>query len=419
MLNHNKHYSLRASVIFIAILSFSFPFTGAGLHNLLFWLAIIFFGLSGNYRQATKLVRDEPVIRSGLFLFGFLSLSLIWHGASAESFAWLMKYKEFLLLPILVSILSQKNSQNLVFTSFLIGLLLTLYASYFIYFDLFRPNGNWNSLNARILHGLQMNVLLSFALYQIISKQKWRIFWSITSLLIITNLIIMEPGRTSQIMLVLNTLFFVFLIGKKINLAKKIVMLLAILTVSVLVAKYTDMRTLNNISHFDSSSITFSYGKSSTLPYPHNVFEDHLSIRNLDNRAAFYINGLHLIINKPFGGYGLGNTGLAYEKLKNAQATYGMQDIYPTTVNLHQQLLQISTEVGLLGGVLFVLFVYRLLRFAIEAKNPLVFSVFLITAIQTSFNSSFLDHGDGWVLMLIIALAISYKNSMAKSTSGF
>ena len=222
MLNHNKHYSLRVSVLFIAILSFSFPFTGAGLHNLLFWLAIIFFGLSGNYRQATKLVRDEPVIRSGLFLFGFLSLSLIWHEASAESFAWLMKYKEFLLLPILVSILSQKNSQNLVFTSFLIGLLLTLYASYFIYFDLFRPNGNWNSLNARILHGLQMNVLLSFALYQIISKQKWRIFWSITSLLIITNLIIMEPGRTSQIMLVLNTLFFVFLSGKKLTWQKKL-----------------------------------------------------------------------------------------------------------------------------------------------------------------------------------------------------
>jgi len=196
-------------------------------------------------------------------------------------------------------------------------------------------------------------------------------------------------------------------------------MLLAFLTVAVLVAKYTDIRTLNNDSHIDISSIISSDGKSSTLPYPHNVFEGHLSLRNLDHRAAFYINGLHLIINKPFGGYGLGNTGLAYEKLKNAQATYGTQDIYPTTVNLHQQLLQIITEVGLLGGVLFVLFIYSLLRLALETRNPLVFSVFLITVIQTSFNSSFLDHGDGWVLMLIISLVITYKNSITKSIKDF
>ena len=387
----NKNWSL----IFLSLLAIFFPFTGAAAHNILFWLAVISFCFSISFYKNLKVVIKNPVSQLSLIIFFFMSISLIWNGYSANAINGLLKYKEFIFIALLPAAMLNKKTAQMITVFFITGLLLALIASYLIYFDLFRPNGHYNSFSGRILHGLQMNVLLLFLLYQVFIKKRNQIISIIISLLIIANITIIEPSRTAQItMLSVEFLFIViYLIDNPIRDEIKILTIpLLFIVFTVAVFNFASIKTLTKINELP--------------PDLHEITEKDL--RNSDPRAAFYLNGLNLIAKKPITGFGLGNIEEPYQSLRKEQISQKNEDKYAVTNNLHNQFLQISVEIGVIGGLIFSIFVISTLF--TEANIALKSGIFLITLISNAFNSSFLDHGDGWILLLTLSLLIAHSS---------
>jgi len=393
----NPDKAFIVSGFLLCALAFLFPLTRAGLQNAILFFVLLTFLISKERGRLLSIYKTNITAKIGALLFSYLALSVLWNGISEDTFKFLLKYREFILIGILVALLTNEFIFKLTYRAFLLGLILTLVASYLIYFDLwFWRNGVWNSLHARIFHGLQMNILLLVCLYQILIKRKHSAF-SVTILVaIVINLIFVEPGRNSQLTMLILLAFFgvIYLFQSGGRKAATIFGILIAFTSLSMAFKEADVRLLDNQSKMHDALNTM----------------DEKKIRNLDIRAAWYINSLHLIFESPISGYGLGNTKTPYKQLKKNQGYYKQQDVYPAPDHVHNQFLQTSLEAGIMGGILFTIFLISIL-FLKHISPSLKIGVFIITALSNLFNSSFLDHGDGWILMLVISLLIAKSGS--------
>ena len=393
----NPDKAFIASGVLLCALAFLFPLTRAGLQNAILFFVLVTFLISKERGSLLSIYKTNITAKIGALLFSYLALSILWNGISEDTFKFLLKYREFILIGTLVALLTNEFIFKLTYRAFLLGLILTLVASYLIYFDLwFWRNGGWNSLHARIFHGLQMNILLLICLYQILIKKKYSAF-SVTILVaIVINLIFIEPGRNSQLtMLILLAFFGVIYLFQSGGRKAATIFGILIAFISLFMAfKEADVRLLANQSQMQNAINTMN----------------EREIRNLDVRAAFYINGFRLLSERPLSGYGLGNTKQPYQQLKDSQKRNNEQDVYSAPNHVHNQFLQISLEAGIMGGILFTIFLISIL-FLKHISPALKIGIFIITALSNLFNSSFLDHGDGWILMLVISLLIAKSES--------
>jgi len=383
------------SIYSLATVTFLFPFTGAALHNILLFLTIAFYYFSRKKITYLELFKQSPTVKLGLILFVYLFASTTWNNFDAQAISALFKYRIFILIGFLAALLYSKQNFRIVYLSLTAGLLLSLASSYLIFFDIFpKPEGVWNSLSGRILHGLQMNVLLILALHQLFIKKKRQVLLSFLIITIILNLIFIEPGRTSQ--LTTFTIIFLFFSSYLKSLSDTVCIrnkiLLLVLTPLVLLGLF----------YYSGNKI---FDNAENLPIRISDISLYTLSRS-DVRLAYSINGLRLIKQEPIKGYGLGNIGNPYEKLKDSQILNGTADHYRATDNLHNQFLQITAETGIVGGVIFTLFILSILyiRPNIDVMTLGVFATIFITS---SVNSSFKDHGDSWFLLILLSLFIS------------
>lgn len=383
------------SIYSLSTATFLFPFTGAALHNILLFFTLAFYYFSQKKITYFGVFKQSPTVKLGLILFVYLFASTIWNNFDAQAISALAKYRIFILIGFLAALLYSKQNLRIVYLSLTAGLILSLTSSYLIFFDIFpKPEGVWNSLSGRILHGLQMNVLLILVFHQLFIKKKNQAISSFLIITIILNLIFIEPGRTSQ--LTMFTLIFLFFssylksLSDTVSIRKKTLLLVLTLSVPLGLFYYSGNKVFDN---------------SENLPI--EISDVSLStMSRSDVRFAYSINGLRLIEQEPIKGYGLGNVGNAYKKLKDAQISNGTADDYRATDNLHNQFLQIIAETGIFGGIIFTLFIFSIL-FIRQHVDVTTLGVFAIVFITSSVNSSFKDHGDSWVLLILLSLFIS------------
>jgi len=400
----NRH-SLLSSLSFysLATMTFLFPFTGAAFHNILLLFSLIFYYFIRKTVTYFVLLKQIPIVKIGLILFIYLFTSTIWNNFDAQALNSLMKYRIFLLIGFFTVLLSDKNSFRITYLSLAAGLIFSLAISYLMFFDLLpKSEGVWNSLSGRILHGLQMNVLLIIALHQLIIKKKNKAISSFLIITIILNLVFIEPGRTSQLtMFILIFLFFskITFLPNIASIRNKILIIVIALSIPLGLFHYSGNKVFDNSENLPSKISDMSV----------------LNLSRSDVRFAYAINGLRLIEHAPIKGYGLGNIGDPYKKLKDAQILNGKADHYRATDNLHNQFLQITAETGIAGGVMFTLFILSIL-FIRPTIDVMTLGVFFIVFIASLVNSSFKDHGDSWVLLILLSLFIS-RAVMAKTKS--
>jgi len=403
-ISEKASFASSASIYSLATVTLLFPFTGAAFHNILLLITLVFYYFSQKEIAYLEVFKQSPTVKLGVILFLYLFASTAWNNFDAQAISALLKYRVFILIGFLAALLYSARNFRIVYLSLTAGLLLSLASSYLIFFDIFpKPEGVWNSLSGRILHGLQMNVLLILALHQLIIKKKNQAISSFLVITIILNLIFIEPGRTSQ--LTMFTLIFLFLssylksISDTVSIRKKTLLFVLTLSVPLWLFYYSGNKVFDNSENLPSEISDISLS----------------TLSRSDVRFAYSINGLRLIAQEPTKGYGLGNVGNAYKKLKDAQILNGTSDHYRATDNLHNQFLQIIAETGIFGGVIFTLFIFSIL-FIRQHVDITILGVFALVFITSSVNSSFKDHGDSWFLLILLSLFIS-KAVIAKVKS--
>ena len=119
-------------------------------------------------------------------------------------------------------------------------------------------------------------------------------------------------------------------------------------------------------------------------------------------RSLWAINGIDNLYKEPLLGSGVGS-------YKNTMSDFiSINDVHVSEIlaisnNPHNEFISLSTQLGLFGLILYILFLYSLFK---DGNNKfLSFGVFIILTVSSFFNSALYDNVFGLFIVLIISLA--------------
>jgi hypothetical protein len=378
---------------------FSIPLLGNAAHNLLLGIPLILLIFTKKITEYPRILIKNRTAGVSTLLFIWLSISLLWSTADNDySLKILSKYREFLLIPLFMIFFSIEKYRKYAFISLYIALFLSLLCSYLIHFDLVDYWDNPNSIKNRIFHGISMSIFAYINLQAAARSRKYRAVFVTLFFITFHNLFFIENGRTGYLLSCSLAALFCCQQWRIKGLLTMIVIGCAGVGAIVFFGDALHIRIIDNLSVI------------------HNAHTLNLSmLQQLDIRLEFYILSLRAFIDSWLLGHGLGSFPNAYAIQHEAIQTY-----WETTVNSHSEFLQISVQTGIIGLILFISFLSTLLlnrKHLAPLQRQCQTALFVTFVISCMFNSSFMDHGDGTLFMILTALVVGTPWQVKGETS--
>ncbi len=270
-------------------------------------------------------------------LFALLTVGIVWSTADlSDGFRCLLKYREFLYLPLMARVFTDRRFREPAMWSFLAGCAAILGLSYLEWctpldLGITREEfpGDHVISKDRIVHNLLMSLFAYFCALEFL-RTPGRIRWLFLALIGVAafNIVFLVQGRTGYLTLsALLTLLFANLFGKRGLIAAALVLLLG---ASVAYETSQVVRT-----RFD---LTWNQFK--------NQFGAERKHSD-DPRLEFYVTTMTLLRNHPWMGTGTGSFEREY-----AEVIRGT-DVSPVS-EPHNEYLLLSVQLGLVGGFAFL-----------------------------------------------------------------
>jgi len=359
---------------------------GSGATNILFIIALTFSVLSCQLRVFLDLLRTNSIASASLLLFIYLGISSYWSSKGIENLLYLVKYKEFILIPFFINIFSNGEYRILGAKALFLGMLVYLIANYIQYSGIVSLYFRHYGPEDHIFSGCAISF---FSYWCLISSRTHNSYFFL--LLVIAcgyDIFVIHSGRTGYV--IFSSLVILFSI-QTFNWKYLISIFSLFVCISWLFFKYSDFGEsvflLNDLSP--------------------QMIMDHLY--RTDLRANFYVNTLSIIRDHWLFGVGLGDFEMVY-------SAYFDKDVYRLTSNPHNEFLMIWSQSGFFGLMSFVCFLWAVLRsrnLHDRENSDLVLGCFLTIFISCLFNSSFLDLKLG---SLSVALLVVFCHSTKEQT---
>ncbi|KAB2891913.1 MAG: O-antigen ligase family protein [Desulfobulbaceae bacterium] len=347
---------------------------------LLFW-----FG-SGRARILGRLLRRHPVAILATLLFVYFAAAVLYSPAASErSLSVLMKYRELLILPLVMSFAWDDEvligrAEN----GFLAGTAILMLISFGMHFSLIPSAKYGNSLLFHITHSFFMAMLAFWAFQRAIDHRRYRIAWCVVFLLATANIVFVSPGRTG---LFAYTVLIGFAILQRLSLRNRLagclILLLAIpagFTVSGNISSRVQ-QALQDIIHYEPGASRSSLGM----------------------RLDWWGNSIDLIRERPVFGHGTGSFAFRQQELIEGS------DTMPTD-NPHNEYLFIGVQLGLSGLALFVALLVSQWLSASRLKRHRRFvmqGIVLTMAAGCLMNSFLFDSHQGHFFAFLSALLLA------------
>ena len=344
---------------------------------------LCFFTKKEDYTLWSKL-KSEPILLVNLIFLIWGALSFFYSKNLPEYVIVLSEYSLYLITIILLIVIASGNRLNINYVVFLpIGALFIeeclLIADFLklTSYDLFA------NYNVGELKGFAMNkniasasllIKLPIVLYAL-SVEKKHTYNIILSLILFIGCILIVLGSARSmilgllIILVLSTFLFLYLKNRRITLLFIGVVFAGIVS-GYFINSSTDKNLVERIESIQ------------------NIEKDQSS----SQRLRYYKHGINHILSNPLIGTGLGNwkiESIKYDS-KNIQQ-------YIVPYNLHNDFLEVGTELGIIGMILYLLIFLLIIRFLItsirktddEKRKLLLFSIlfcFIAYLIDANLN---------------------------------
>lgn len=346
------------------------------LENIVLFLMLLVYILSGGYREKWQHIYSNPVAVTSLLLFAWFALGIAYSSASLSiSLEVLNKYRELLLLPIAISIFIDDRRRQRAYFAFIAAILVAMLVSFAMRFGWLPPGApgeEWVPFKSRITYGF----FLAFAAYlmscqMLYSKIQWqRWLWGVAACLTTYNLTYMVSGRTGYVVLV--ALIFLFAYQFWARLKKHGLIYFAVFAVLAATVLLT------------SPAIQSRDGDIA-------LAENNPEQSSIGQRLIMWKTALRIIADHPVIGAGTGSFAGEY-----AKKTQG----YPATPtgNPHNEYLLIAGQLGVTGLCGFLFLFYRQWRASIALSAPYGFAaqgLVLSMAVGCLFNSFLYDFGEG------------------------
>lgn len=379
-------------LIVLACISINLPTKIMSITNI---LLIIFWFISGKLKDKIKIITENPVSQITLGLIFIYSVGMIYASVPlSESFKGLMHYQKLLIIPIIISCLTEEKFKNYALNAFLFSSIASLAISYLKWGGII-PHTDTGEGYTAFKNRIAGSIIMSFSMYLMLLKAahasgKIKYLWIFFALLAVGDVSFLMNGRTGQVLMLALFIWFSYEVwGNKCIKYWLASMLLGIAVLYSLPelpkSRLTDIQTeLNN----------------------HNIDGQQTSA---GLRIEFYKNSLLTIKNNILFGNGTGSFGHEYELIATQQNA-----ITTNVANPHNQFLFTTEELGIIGLLILGLFFYIPWFISYKSNNDYqmqaIRGLVLTMVIGSLFNSLLFDTSEGKFYCILISLLLStYK----------
>jgi O-antigen ligase len=340
---------------------------------LLGWIA------GGRHRDKLRVMWSNPVARISLLLALLAMAGMIWSPADGHAaFKNLGKYRELLLIPLMISLMDDARWARRTLYGFIAGLSFVLIWSYLVWFGLVPPYDDgapYSGFTGHISYSTMLAFLVAASFWFAWFNKTWRWAWVVLGVLALINLFLINTGRTGQVILfaLIPLMLFRCLRWRGLLLAGGLIAVLA--------------------SGFYAISPTFKSRIQAAVSDIHQ-YQAGNPDTSWGLRLEFWKNTMQLIREHPLVGGGTGSFAYEYELLAKAQGLTGDR----ITPNPHHEYLLIWSQWGLIGLLMFIGLFWTQWKMAIhlpETDRNLGETLVVVMAIGCLFNSFLLDNREG------------------------
>ena len=372
---------------FITVLFVVSIYLSTSLAIILSGLLGFFWLLSAQFMVLPGLLKKNPVAVWSLLLFLCFIFGLCYSSATfGEAFSMLMKYRELIFIPVLISFLNTERYRCWAWKAVVTGSLLILLISYLMYIGVLDLNKLGDpSFKSRITHSIFISFFAFFCVHKAYDGKRYEKLYWVLFILCIYNLFFMVEGRTGQLIAVLLVLLF------GIQRFTKKALLLTVLVTAILLALFLT---------FSIKATRINEGLASTQAYLQSHPER--TEFSMGQRFIFWRYSLKLIAEKPLLGHGTGSFAKEYQRVASNELF--------VTKNPHNEFLMISVQLGLLGLSIYLGFLasqYYYARKLPEKEKWLAQGILLSLIVASLFNCPLMDHAEGHWFTALIALCFA------------
>ena len=359
-------------------LGFSIPISVA-LDNVLLALILLFWLASLDFRAKFEHIKRNRVALAALLVFVLLIAGLLYGtrdtGAGTH---YLGKYSDLLFIPVFVTLFRDPQARSYAWLTFAAAMSLTLVMSYLVWLGII-PHGDTIAVDpaypAVFKRYLTQNVLMAFAalLFYCLARESksttLRYTWLALTLLAVLNVVLLNSGRTGQLILAALLAYVLFSVWRWKG------ALVTAVAVIVLVAA-------------GGATQRFGLAFAEWAAWQPGVATES----SIGLRLEFYRNSLAMVTANPMLGTGTGSFPKVYaEHIKGGTLT--------PTENPHNEYLNIAVQIGAVGLLAMLFLFYSEWRLAAllssAFERPLAHGLVITFVVGCVFNSLLMDHTEG------------------------
>jgi len=364
-MNFNKYINIS-----LILFAFSIPISRAGI---VFFsaLLILLWILEGDFKNKFLIIKESNVVKLLAIFIVYYFVSLLWSEDLYEGFDYALKF--WYLLPLVVIFTSAKKEYlGYIISAFLLAMLISEVISYGIFFQWWEFKGRLPSDPTPFMNHLQYSMFLAFTALLLLNrvfteKVNFFKFWYFTYFLTVCANLFMNGGRTGQVAFIVS-IFVVGFLNVKNKFKAFISMFILIMTIV-----FTAYTFSPNFEHRADKMI---YEIEQTF-----VKKDFCS--SVGSRFGFWIVGADILMDNPIIGVGVSDAMTEFREY--VAKDYPYKKCISHYPNLHNDLIQILVQLGIVGGLIYILIFYNIFKINIHDyryKNlPIIFvSVYVISS---------------------------------------
>ena len=348
------------------------------------------------------------LINSALYLI--YGLSLLYSLDEVDAFKRFETAFSLILIPVLFTLLGAANNsifeertQNLYYKLF-IGSALIFSLIIFIYLGTLGYYSDFNTYEFCMSQlDRKLPILNDHPIYISISL----------SLAILFSMDVIKNRKDNDRNILIYVLGVVFLLFTLFFLSRKGVIGALLISLSALLIM--SFKTNKKALRFGLMAIVFVAVLAILMPSNQKRFKELFKTEtyttknetnSTNNRLQIYKCAITLVKNKPLLGYGIGKDRVALNKCYKDNLYY----LFENNFNTHNQYLSIATKVGLIGLIIFLLFLFYNFKLALRTKDKMFLSILIFYSLVFLFENV-LERQNGVILFAFLINYFAFKQN--------
>ena len=396
----NKFNICNLEKLFLPLAAF-FLLISTALLNVFVLLAVICTIMHLIYERSFSDLISKKFMLYGLLIFLFLDMSLYFTIGDVDSIiSSLKKYIKFLYIPFLYININRNKNSDLVIKYFIAGGVVVLFMSYLKYFNFvdLKPIYDYYNMNlvgtitqasvfqTSIVHGAIFSFISYLSIF--VAKRDNNKWLYIFSALCLINIFFMNDSRNSYI---IASIFIFLIIYYHFYKIKYLFTTLSLLVTFFIFLSPISENLIKSM-HDTNKDIKLLIDKNYTS--------------SIGLRTLWLSIGIQNLNNEPILGSGVGSYKNSVQHFLEKNTINVKHDLAISN-NPHNEFVSMSTQLGLFGLSLYILFLYSLFKEA--RKRYLAIGAFVIIFVSSFFNSVFYDNVFG--LFIVIMLSLVYQKN--------